>query len=115
MQTETFSYAPLLFRLDSIVVLVPFLFMRAPRGITIDHVSKCAGKDHEYEDQEDEWRHTVILYLLVYRSDTRLVFNEHGMVIFQTFHTLFLQCPIPPTVPLVPAGENMVSQSLSTS
>jgi hypothetical protein len=45
-----FGYAPLLFRLDSIVVLVPFLFMRAPRGITINLVSKCAGKDHEYED-----------------------------------------------------------------
>lgn len=55
--------------------------MRAPRGITIDHVAKSAGKDHEYEDQEDEWRHTFILYLLVYVSDTRLVFNGHGKVI----------------------------------
>jgi hypothetical protein len=84
--------------------------MRAPRCITIDHVSKCAGKDHEHEDQEDEWWHTGILYFPVYVSDTPLAFNGHRIVIWRTVHTLFLQCQIYPTVPLAPARENMVSQ-----
>ena len=40
--------------LDSIMVLVPFLFSRSPLGIPIDHVAKSACKDHEDEEQEDE-------------------------------------------------------------
>jgi len=52
-------------QLDPIVVLVPFLLVRAPRGVTIDHVAKGADKDYENEDQEDEWRHAFILYLLM--------------------------------------------------
>ena len=70
------------------MVLVPFLFMRTSGGFTIDHVSKCAGKDHEYEDQEDEWWHIVILYLLMYVSDTRLAFYRREIGIWLVFHTL---------------------------
>jgi hypothetical protein len=61
--------------------------MRSPRGVTIDHVAKSAGEYQEDENQEDEWWHTGILYLLVYMLDTLFAFN--GLVIWSTFHTLF--------------------------
>jgi len=90
------------------VVLVPFLLVRAPRSITIDHVAKSAGKDYENEDQEDEWRHTVILYLLVYGPDTRLAFNGHRIVIWRTLHTLcslLAMRQVYLAVPPAPTGE----------
>jgi hypothetical protein len=87
------------------MVLVPFLFPASPCGVTIDHIAKSASKDHEREDQEDDWWHTVILYFLVYVSDTRFAFNGYGMVTWRTFPTLFLHCQLYPTVPLAPARE----------
>ncbi len=90
------------------MVLVPFLLVRAPRGITIDHVAKSAGKDYEDEYQEDEWRHTVILYLLMYGPDTRLAFNGHRMVIWRTLHvlcSLLAMRQVHLAVPLAPTAE----------
>jgi hypothetical protein len=73
---EAFRCAPLLYRSDPVVVLVAFLFVRAPGGVTVDHVAESAGEDHEDEDQEDEWWHRVIPFLiLVSLLEALLAFN----------------------------------------
>ncbi len=48
--------------LDSIVVLVPFLFSGLPLGVTIRHVAKGTCKDHEDEDEDEDRWHTAFLY-----------------------------------------------------
>lgn len=44
------------------MVLIPLLFTRSRRGVSIDHVAKSAHEDREDKKQEDEWWHNAILY-----------------------------------------------------
>jgi len=45
--------------LDSIMVLVPFLFPGSIPGLTIHREGKSADKERECEKQEDEWWHAA--------------------------------------------------------
>jgi hypothetical protein len=64
--------------LDSIMVLVPFLFPGSPLGvIPIRHVTKGAYKDHEDKEQEHKLLHTALLCCCI--SDTLLAQDSYDM------------------------------------
>src|SRR5437588_12588490 len=63
--------------LDSIIVLVPFLFPGSPRGVTIDHVAESACKDHESEYQGYKRWHNKFLYCCI--LNTLLAHNRYAL------------------------------------
>jgi hypothetical protein len=47
------------------MILVAFLFPGSPFEVTIDHKSKCRGKNQQDKEQEDERGHNTIPFCVI--------------------------------------------------